>query len=96
MAGIIKMSEIQERLRTLSGWEVQNNALQKTFTCADFVSAVEFLNKIVPIAEEMEHHPDVIIKDYNRVTFALTTHDSGGVTELDFALAKRIEELTAV
>lgn len=93
VAGIIKMSEVLERLKSLPGWSVEGNALQKTFEVADFVAAVDLVNKIVPIAEELEHHPDVTIRNYNRVTLSLTTHDTGGVTELDFALARRIEEL---
>lgn len=93
VAGVIKMSEVQERLKELPGWSLEGRSIQKTFQTADFVSAVELLNRIVPLAEELEHHPDVTIKNYNRVTISLTTHDAGGITEMDFALARRIEEL---
>jgi 4a-hydroxytetrahydrobiopterin dehydratase len=59
----------------------------------NFVSAVNFINKIVPIAEELEHHPDLELKNYNELIIRITTHDEGGITELDFELAKKIDEL---
>ncbi|MFQ5969132.1 MAG: 4a-hydroxytetrahydrobiopterin dehydratase [Nitrososphaerales archaeon] len=85
--------EIEERIKQLNGWVVENNGIKKEFRFKDFVETVNFLNKIVPIAEEMEHHPDVTIKDYNRMIVSVTTHDEGGITELDFGLAQKIDGL---
>ncbi|HLI46378.1 MAG TPA: 4a-hydroxytetrahydrobiopterin dehydratase [Geobacterales bacterium] len=85
--------EVQQRLKALKEWKLEDNYLVRRLQFKDFVSAVQFINKLVPIAEELEHHPDLELKDYNKLTIRLTTHDEGGITELDFQLAKRIEEI---
>jgi 4a-hydroxytetrahydrobiopterin dehydratase len=85
--------EILERLKNLKNWEHKENSLIRFIKFKDFVSAVKFIDLLVPIAEEMEHHPDLELKNYNELTIRLTTHDEGGVTQYDFDLAKRIEDL---
>jgi Pterin-4a-carbinolamine dehydratase len=86
-------SEIKERLKKISGWKVEGIYLVKKLKFDNFVSAVNFINKIVPIAEELEHHPDLELKNYNELTIKITTHDEGGITELDFELAEKIDKL---
>ena len=85
--------EILERLKNLKNWEYKENSLVRFIKFKDFVSAVKFIDLLVPIAEEMEHHPDLELKNYNELIIRLTTHDEGGVTQYDFDLAKRIEDL---
>ncbi|MDT7886598.1 MAG: 4a-hydroxytetrahydrobiopterin dehydratase [Thermoproteota archaeon] len=85
--------EIKKRLENLKGWKVEGIYLVKHLKFDNFVSAVNFINKIVPIAEELEHHPDLELKNYNELVIRITTHDEGGITELDFELAKKIDEL---
>ncbi len=85
--------EIKKRLENLKGWKVEGIYLVKHLKFKNFVSAVNFINKIVPIAEELEHHPDLELKNYNELIIRITTHDKGGITELDFELAKKIDEL---
>ena len=84
--------EIKENLKELKGWNLKGEKLEKTFTFKDFKSSVDFLNKIEPIADEMDHHPDVCIY-YNKVVIQLTTHDVGGLSDLDIELAKKIDSL---
>lgn len=93
MATLLKVTDIQKRLKEMEGWSYEGDSLVKTFERADFVDSVEFLEEMVPLAEDMNHHPDVTIKDYNRVKVSITTHDEGGVTELDFRLARKIDRL---
>ena len=81
--------EIQRRLSALTGWQRQGNALRRVFTFAGFPEAVAFAQTLVIPAESLGHHPDLDIR-FNRVIVLLSTHDSGGITELDFALAERI------
>lgn len=81
--------EIQRRLGALPGWQRQGALLRRTFTFAGFPEAVAFAQTLVAPAEAMNHHPDVDIR-YNRVIVSLSTHDSGGITENDLALAERI------
>jgi len=94
---MVKLSEteINERLKELKNWRKEDNYLVRNLQFDDFVSAVNFINKIVPISEELEHHPDIELKDYNKLTIKLTTHDEGGITELDFILAKKIEDIVS-
>ncbi|BFI76318.1 4a-hydroxytetrahydrobiopterin dehydratase [Sulfurisphaera ohwakuensis] len=84
--------EISEELNKMKGWSLKGNVIEKTFLFHDFKEAVNFLNKVQPIADSMNHHPDVCIY-YNKVIVQLTTHDAGGITDLDVELAKKIDEL---
>ena len=82
--------EVRERLDELDGWEAAGGALRKRFDRGDFKGSVDFVNRITPDAEEMNHHPDLEIS-WDTVTVSLSTHSQGGVTESDFELAKRID-----
>jgi 4a-hydroxytetrahydrobiopterin dehydratase len=83
---------IEERLRDLDGWERKGDAIEREFEFDDFVGSVDFVNRITPPAEEMNHHPDLAIS-WNKVTVSLSTHSQGGLTESDFELAARINPL---
>lgn len=75
-------------------WIEERNTLQKTFEFADFKEALLFVNKVGEIAERLQHHPDVCIKNYREVFISSTTHDKGSVvTEKDRELADAIEGL---
>jgi 4a-hydroxytetrahydrobiopterin dehydratase len=95
MANVQKFSEaeIATRLPEVPGWEIINGKLQKTFTFGSFVTAFGFMSSVALLAEAMGHHPEWS-NVYNRVTIALTTHDAGGISALDFSLAKHIDEIT--
>jgi len=82
--------EVRGRLAKTPGWELAGNSIRKRFRCADFKSAIAFVDKVAEIAEAANHHPDITI-NFDRVTLALSTHDAGGLTERDFALAAEIE-----
>ena len=85
-------TEIDERLAGLEGWERSGDAIVKQFDNGDFKGSVEFVNRLTPEAEEMNHHPDLEIS-WKTVTVTITTHSEGGLTEGDFELAKRIDAL---
>ena len=87
-----KLSETQvsEKLEALEGWSEINGAIQRTFQFKDFAAAMAFVNKASDLAEERQHHPDILIR-YNKVTLTLSTHDAGGVTERDFSYAQSID-----
>jgi 4a-hydroxytetrahydrobiopterin dehydratase len=84
--------EIDERLAGLDGWEREGDAIQRTFELDDFKGSVDFVNRLTPEAEGMNHHPDLAIS-WNKVTVTITTHSEGGLTENDFELARRIATL---
>lgn len=92
MAELINNTEIQERASQLSGWTVEGKQLRSTRLFKDFIEAIAFVNKLVAPSEAAGHHPDIEIS-YNKVTVNLTTHDAGGLTEKDFALAQEISAL---
>ena len=92
MANLLNDTEIKERTSQLSGWTVEGKQLQCTRLFKDFIEAIAFVNKLVAPSEAAGHHPDIKIS-YNKVIINLTTHDAGGLTEKDFALAQEISTL---
>ena len=83
---VLTEDQIRASLSTLPEWSEMNGAIQRTYLFKDFVAAMRFVNKVADLAEAAQHHPDVLIR-YNKVTLTLSTHDAGGITEKDFALA---------
>jgi 4a-hydroxytetrahydrobiopterin dehydratase len=82
-------SAIAGHLGRLPGWERHGSAIRRTFSFADFASAMAFVNRVADLAEAMNHHPDIDLR-YSKVTLTLSTHDAGGLTGRDFALAEKI------
>lgn len=74
----------------LEGWTGSDDFITKVFKFRNFIEAFSFMTNIAIVAEKMDHHPEWY-NIYNRVDITLTTHDSGGVTEKDIALAKAME-----
>jgi 4a-hydroxytetrahydrobiopterin dehydratase len=87
---VLSDEEIEARLAELDGWEREGDSLRRVFDRGDFKGAVDFVNRITPVAEEMNHHPDLWIT-WSKVTVSLSTHSQGGITESDFELASRID-----
>jgi 4a-hydroxytetrahydrobiopterin dehydratase len=87
---VLDDDEVRDRLGGLQGWD--GDALRRVFEFADFKGSVDFVNRITPVAEEMNHHPDLAIS-WSKVTVTLSTHSQGGITESDFELAARIDPL---
>ena len=85
--------EINAQLDGISGWTVENEKLHKEFQFDSFVEAFGFMASVALIAESMNHHPEWF-NVYNRVTVDLATHDAGGISALDFELAKKIDALS--
>ena len=83
----LPQEDIEARLEAFPDWSQNGDALQRTFSFEDFLSAMAFVGHIADLAEEHQHHPDIMIR-YNKVTLTLTTHDAGGLTEKDFAFAQ--------
>jgi 4a-hydroxytetrahydrobiopterin dehydratase len=84
--------QIEDKLSGLEGWERSGDAIEKRFELDDFKGSVDFVNRITPEAEEMNHHPDLEIS-WKTVTVTITTHSEGGLTDGDFELARRIDAL---
>jgi 4a-hydroxytetrahydrobiopterin dehydratase len=80
-------------LASVPNWQKSGDVISRTFQFKDFPAAMKFVEAVAQLAEEAWHHPDIDIR-WNKVTLALTTHDSGGLTEKDFALAKKFDALS--
>lgn len=93
MADLIKSEELKTRMKKVPEWELEKKHLERSFEFDDFTESIDFVNAVADVAEEEEHHPDIDIR-WNKVRLMLTTHSKGGITDLDFALAERIDTLS--
>lgn len=89
----LSSGEIEEKLKNLDGWTVADEHLKKRYTFPNFAASLAFVNKVGAAAEALDHHPDITF-GWGFAEFSVTTHDRGGLTEFDFALANEIETLT--
>lgn len=80
-------------MERLPGWTLDGNVIRKQFTFDGFASAVAFVVRIAFDAEAADHHPDVLISNYKKVTLTFTTHSAGGLTDKDFAAAEAAERV---
>ena len=91
---LLSDEQLRQELRNLGDWTQQDKAIVRQFEFTDFKAAMEFVNRIADAAESANHHPDITI-NYNKVTLLLTSHDSGGVSDRDARMAKKINEVAA-
>ncbi len=87
-------TDIQARLGSMPGWSVVDGKLHREYKFQDFVHAFGFMASAALVAESMNHHPEWF-NVYSTVNVDLATHDAGGITELDFTLADKMEELAS-
>ena len=87
---LLDADEIERRLGELAGWSRDGDTITKEFKLDDFQGSVNFINRLTPVAEEMNHHPDLAIS-WNKVAVSISTHSEGGLTENDFELAGKID-----
>jgi len=88
----LEADQIESGMRRLDGWKLDSGKLHRDFKFSNFVEAFGFMTRVAIVAEKMDHHPEWS-NVYNRVRVDLTTHDAGGITELDFALAEEMQSL---
>lgn len=91
---LLNEAERQALREILPEWNIstEGHSLQRSLRFPDFRQAFAFMSRVAAVADEMDHHPEWS-NVYNRVNIALTTHDAGGLTEKDVALARRIDAL---
>lgn len=92
MADLLSSREIKARLDSLPGWSLDGGKLHRSFRFADFRRAFAFMSGAALAAERLNHHPEWF-NVWSRVDVHLNTHEAGGVTELDFQLARAMNEL---
>jgi 4a-hydroxytetrahydrobiopterin dehydratase len=84
--------EVAQQLEGLDGWVAESDVIMKRFDFPNFAASLDFVNKVGALAEAADHHPDVKF-GWGYAEFAMTTHDRGGLTDLDFDLARKIDSL---
>lgn len=89
---ILRADELHETLRTLDGWAVDGKFLKRRYDFANFAESLDFVNRVGDLAEAADHHPDITF-GWGYAEIALTTHDRGGITDVDVNLARRINGL---
>jgi 4a-hydroxytetrahydrobiopterin dehydratase len=91
MSNALNAAEIEQVLKTHPAWKLQGGKLIREWTFRDFVEAMAFVNRVAAVAEAAGHHPDIDIR-YNKVVLGLISHDAGGITGRDAAMASRIDK----
>jgi 4a-hydroxytetrahydrobiopterin dehydratase len=90
---LLSAEEVADGLRELaSGWSVAGNALVRTVEFDSFLTAVRFIDELAPIAERLDHHPDLRLS-WRTVELSLSTHSAGGLTALDLELARELDAI---
>ena len=85
-------NQVKELLKKVPNWELKGKKIERNFDFTDFKESMQFVNKVADIAEEQGHHPDFHIH-YNKVTLELWTHSMNGLSENDFVMAAKINDI---
>ena len=92
MPVLLEPEAVQRLLGEVPDWRLDGNTIARTFQFENFSGAGDFVNKVAGESESMDHHPDIDIR-WNKVKLTLATHSAGGLTDMDFTLARRIDRL---
>jgi 4a-hydroxytetrahydrobiopterin dehydratase len=92
MTQLLTDDEIAARVAE-SEWEREGDEIVREWKFDDFAAALAFVNRVAEAAEEANHHPDILVHGWNKVRLSLTNHSAGGLTETDFVLAGRFDDL---
>lgn len=89
---VLSDSDVDTRLAD-SAWQRESNAITREWKLADFAAAIAFVNRVADLAEQANHHPDIDLHGWNKVSLRLSTHSEGGITQADLDMAGRIDAL---
>ena len=92
MAQLLSEDDIASRLEDIP-WTREGDEIVRERRFEDFAEAMAFVNRVAEAAEEANHHPDILVHGWNKVRLSLTNHAAGGLTDADFQMAGRIDEL---
>jgi 4a-hydroxytetrahydrobiopterin dehydratase len=92
MPDALDTDALEQALSTLDGWHDDGTAIRRSVELPSFRTAIQVVDQVADVAEELDHHPDIDIR-WRTVTFACVTHSAGGVTDRDITLAGRIDEI---
>jgi len=93
----LEHAEIEQRLAGRKNWRLSEgrspDAIEREWTLSDFAAAIAFVNSVAELAEQANHHPDILLHGWNNVRLTLSTHSEGGLTDADFQLAEEVDRL---
>jgi 4a-hydroxytetrahydrobiopterin dehydratase len=92
MTELLTDEQISSKLEG-SQWKREGEHIVRDWTFKDFAEAIAFVNEVANAAEEANHHPDILVHGWNKVRLSLTNHSAGGLTEMDFKMARKFDEL---
>ncbi|AMY19714.1 MULTISPECIES: 4a-hydroxytetrahydrobiopterin dehydratase [Nocardiaceae] len=92
MAELLTDDDVRRVLSDLPGWSRDGDAITRTVTCASFLAGIDLVRRVADAAESADHHPDIDIR-WTAITFRLSTHSAGGITDKDVTLARTIDSL---
>jgi len=90
---LLTEKDIAIELKLNPNWISDGVSITRELVASNFTAAVGMVNSIAVLAEALDHHPDILIYGWNKIRIVTSTHDRGGLTNLDFELAKKIDEL---
>jgi 4a-hydroxytetrahydrobiopterin dehydratase len=93
MADLLNDEDINSRLAA-SEWRREDEHIVRDWEFKDFGQAISFVNQVAEVAEEMNHHPDILVHGWNKVRLSVTNHSAGGLTDADFELARKVDALS--
>ena len=95
MGSSLNSNQVQEKSKFVPEWNVSSDhkMISREFVVKNFMAAIHFIGKIAQIAEEENHHPDIHLTSYRRLKIDLSTHAVGGLSDNDFILAEKIDQL---
>ncbi len=96
MAELLAAQEIDERLGALEDWHRDGDMIVRDVACKDFAAAIAAVNAVATVAEEADHHPDILVHGWNKLRLSVTNHSAGGLTQADFDLAARLDRLPGI
>ena len=92
MADVLSDEQIAAKLEGIE-WERDGDEIVRNWTFSDFAAAMAFANRVADAAEVANHHPDILVHGWNKVRLSLTNHSAGGLTDVDFDMARRFDGL---
>ncbi len=94
MADLLSADAVASAVAKLDGWSGGTASISRTVSLPTFLAAINVVDRVAVVAEDMDHHPDIDIR-WRKLTFTCATHSAGGVTDRDLTLARRIDEIVA-
>lgn len=92
----LSRGEIEKHLKLVLNWQLTNGSIEKNYRFRDFRGAIDFVNRIAEVAEMENHHPDILVWNWNNVKLTLTTHSVNGLSDRDFAFASKADAAASI